>query len=266
LPDGIVTVRYGFVHALYQNALYAALQPTRKAAWSAAAAQALLDHYGDKSGDRAADLAVLFETARAPERAADHYLIAAENAARIFAHHEAVALARRGLALLETLPDTPERARRELPFQVTLGIQLQVVQGYAAPEAGRSYARARALCEQLQEDPLLFLVLWGLWMFHEVRSDLGKSLELAERLFALGQKAQDPAQLIQAHMALMVTSLSLGDPAATREHAEQGIALYDPERHGGHAHLYGQDPKSACLAFGAVALWLLGYPQQARER
>src|SRR5262249_12067760 len=161
LPVGKLSVRYGFVHALYQNALYAALQPTRKAAWSAAAAQALMDHYGEKSGDRAADLAVLFEAARDPERAADHYLIAAENGARSFAHHEAVALARRGLALLETLADTPERTRRELPFQVTLGIQLQVVQGYAAPEAGRSYARARALCEQLQDDPLLFLVLWG---------------------------------------------------------------------------------------------------------
>ena len=32
--------------------------------------------------------------------------------------------------------------------------------------------RARALCELLQDDPLLVLVLWGLWMFHEVRSDL----------------------------------------------------------------------------------------------
>ena len=45
-PDGALTVRYGFVHVLYQNALYAALQPTRKAAWSAAAAQALVSHYG----------------------------------------------------------------------------------------------------------------------------------------------------------------------------------------------------------------------------
>jgi predicted ATPase len=266
LPDGVVTARYGFVHALYQNALYAALQPTRKTAWSAAAAQALLDHYGDKSGDRAADLAVLFETARDPERAADHYLIAAENAARVFAHHEAVALARRGLALLETLPDTPDRARRELPFQVTLGIQLQIAKGYAAPEAGVSYARARALCEQLQEESLLFLVLWGLWMFHEVRSDLEQSLELAQRLFALGQKAQDPARLIQAHMALMVASFSVGNPASTHEHGEQGIALYDPKKHGHHAHLYGQDPKATCLAFGAVALWLLGYPDQAKSR
>jgi predicted ATPase len=266
LPDGLLTVRYRFVHALYQNALYAALQPTRKAAWSAAAAQALLDHYGKKSGDRAADLAVLFEAARDPERAADHYLIAAENAARVFAHHEAVALVRRGLAVLQALPDTPERARRELPFQVTLGIQLQVVQGYAAREAGRSYARARALCEKLHDEPLLFLVLWGLWMFHEVGSDLVKSLELAERLFALGQKAQDRAQLVQARMALMVTNLSLGKPAATREHAEQGVAIYDPERHSSHAHLYGQDPRTTCLAFGAVSLWLLGYPQQAKER
>ena len=33
-PDGTLTLRYGFVHVLYQNALYAALPPTRKAAWS----------------------------------------------------------------------------------------------------------------------------------------------------------------------------------------------------------------------------------------
>jgi predicted ATPase/predicted Ser/Thr protein kinase len=264
-PDGALTVRYGFVHVLYQNALYAALQPTRKAAWSAAAARALLSHYGEKSAGLAAELAELFEVGRDHERAIDYYQIAAENAARIFAHHEAVALAQRGLAVLQALPDTLERARRELPFQLTLGIQLQVVQGYAAPEAGRSYARARTLCEQSPEDPLLFLVLWGLWMFHEVRSDLGKSRELAEQLFALGQRTQDPAQLLQARMALAVTSFSLGDPAATREHAEQAVALYDPRRHGSHTHLYGQDPKVACLAFEAVAVWILGYPNQARR-
>src|SRR4029077_11787782 len=39
-PDRALTLRYGFVHVLYQNAFYAALQPTRKAAWSAGAAPA----------------------------------------------------------------------------------------------------------------------------------------------------------------------------------------------------------------------------------
>jgi predicted ATPase len=264
--DRTLTLRYRFVHVLYQNALYAALQPTRKAAWSVAAAQALLKHHGEKSAHLAAELALLFEVGRDHDRAAEHYHLAAENAVRIFAHREAVALAQRGLALLQALPETPQRARRELPLQMTLGIQQQVVHGYAAPEAEPTYSRAWALCEQLQESPPLFRVLWGLWMFYEVGSNLEKSRELADRLFDLARQANDPAQLVQAHMAQAVTSFSLGDPAATRDHTEQVVALYDPKRHAGHTHLYGQDPRVTSLAFGAVALWLLGYPDQAIER
>ncbi len=265
-PDGALTVRYGFVHVLYQNALYAALQPTRKAAWSAAAARALQGYYGEKSAGLAAELAMLFEAARDHERAADNYLVAAENAARIFAHHEALALARRGLALLQTLPDSSERARRELPLLVALGLQVQVAQGYAAPEAERTYARAHVLCEQVQEASLLFPVLFGLWMFYEVRSELGKSQALAERLFTLAQRAQDPAQLLQARQALAVTAHCLGDPLASREHMEQGIAVYETGQTSSPTFFYGQEPGVAHLAFGSVALWLLGYPDQAVER
>jgi predicted ATPase/predicted Ser/Thr protein kinase len=264
-PDGTLTVRYRFVHMLYKNALSAALQPTRRAAWNAGAARALLAHYGENSSGLAAELAELFEVGRDYERAADYYRLAAENAARVYGHHEAVALARRGLALLRTLPDTHERARRELPLQMILGIHLQIAHGYAATEAEPIYSRARALCEQLQEAGPLFQILWGLLGFYEVRSDLGKSRELAELLFTLAQKTQDTAKLLQARVALAVTSLSLGDPAATREHMEQGVALYNYKRHSSHAFLYGRDPGVACRAFGAVALWLLGYPDQAVE-
>src|SRR5262249_16609694 len=157
----------------------------------------------------------------------------------MFAPRGAVALARRGLAQLETLPDTPDRARRELRLRMTLGVQLQVVRGYAAPEAEHIYDRACTLCEQLQEAPSLFRVLWGLWMFYLLRPDLGKGRELAEGLFTL---AQDPAQTLQAHEALVVTFLHLGDPAVTREHMKQGMALYDLKRHSSLTDLYGQDP------------------------
>jgi predicted ATPase len=266
LPDRTLTLRYGFVHVLYQNTLYAALQPTRRAAWSAVAARALLGHYGEKSTGLAAELAMLFEAARDPERAAEHYLVAAENAARLFAHHEAVALARRGLAQLHTLPETTERGRREVLLQVTLAVQLQVAHGYAAPEVERTYVRARALCDMLPEAPAHFSVLWGLWMFYVVRSDLEKSRELADQLLLLAQRAQDRALLLQACLALAVTALSLGDLAGTRHHTEQAATLYDRVQHSSHALLYGQDPGVTCLAFRAVALWLLGYPDQAVQR
>lgn len=265
-PDTILTARYCFVHVLYQNALYAALQPSRKATWSAATAQALMNHYGEKSSGLAAELAMLFEAARDPWRAADYYLLAAENAARIFAHHEAVALARRGLAVLETLTDTPDRARRELLLQMVLGMQIQIAQGYAAPEAERIYARASVLCEQVQGASMLFPVLWGLWMLYEVRGAPRKALELAERLFALAQSDENQAHLLQARQALTITSFCLGDPSATRDYMEQAVALYDLKRDSRRPYLYALDPGVACLSFGAVALWLLGYPEQAVRR
>jgi hypothetical protein len=111
-PDRTLTLRYHFVHVLYQNALYASLRPTRRASLSAAVAQALVGYYGEKSTVVAGKLALLWEAAREFARAAACFLQAAQNAARLFADQEAVVLARRGLKLLEALPDSAERAAR----------------------------------------------------------------------------------------------------------------------------------------------------------
>ncbi len=49
-------------------------------------------------------------------------------------------------------------------------------------------------------------------------------------------------------------------------HAEQGMALYNPQQHSVLAFRYGQDHGVACLAFAAWALWHRGYPEQALVR
>jgi predicted ATPase len=47
-------------------------------------------------------------------------------------------------------------------------------------------------------------------------------------------------------------------------HQEQGLRLYDPQRHRTHAALYsGHDPGVCCRYRAAPTLWLLGYPDQA---
>jgi hypothetical protein len=107
LPNGSLTLRYQFVHVLYQNTLDAALQPSRRAAWSAAVARALLHFHRDQSSSLASELALLFEAGREPVLAIDHFVQAAHNAIRVYAFQEAAALARRGLELLAKLPDTP---------------------------------------------------------------------------------------------------------------------------------------------------------------
>ena len=43
------------------------------------------------------------------------------------------------------------------------------------------------------------------------------------------------------------------------------MALYDPQQHRSHT-LYGQDPGATSLYYAALALWYLGYPDQALQR
>jgi predicted ATPase len=261
-PDRTLTIRYHFVHSLYQQALAQELPPTRRAALSGRLAAALEAYQGGDASGAAAELAYLYESARDFGRAARHLCQAGRNAARVFAHQEAVELARHGLRLLEGLPPSPERDALELPLRVLLGLQLQVTEGFAAAAARDAYARARDLC-RASEGKTLFSILWGLWLFHKVRSELARAREMAEGLDALACRLNDPALALQAQQALAVTSLCRGEPTATVRHMEQATTLYDPVRHRSHSTQFGQDPGVACKAFGSVALWLMGYPDEA---
>jgi predicted ATPase len=90
--------------------------------------------------------------------------------------------------------------------------------------------------------------------------------ELAEQLLVLAQRLQHPVYLIEAYRALGNTLFWLGELAPARGYLEQGIALYDFQQHRSLGFLYGTDPAVICLSCAAWALWMLGYPDQARRR
>jgi predicted ATPase len=70
--------------------------------------------------------------------------------------------------------------------------------------------------------------------------------------------------LIEAHHALWTSLFTDGELAPARFHQEQGLRLYEPERHRAHAALYsGHDAGVCCRMQAAQSLWLLGYPDQA---
>jgi predicted ATPase len=87
--------------------------------------------------------------------------------------------------------------------------------------------------------------------------------EVGAQLLSLAQQPPDPALLLEAHRALAYIFGLLGEFASAREHAEQGMALYDPQQHHSHVVLYGQDPGMTCRVYAATALLALGYPEQA---
>jgi predicted ATPase len=263
LPDRTPTARYAFAHALYQNALYASLQPARRVALSAAVARALLDFYGEKNPSVATELALLFEAARHFPQAARYFLSAAEHAVGIAAHQEAAALARRGLDLLRALPEGAARARQELALLLALGVSLIATRGFASPDVEQTYARARALCEQEGDVSTLVPVLYGLWNVYLVRCDFPACEALAADVFALAHGQADSTFLHVAHNVLQQPLFHRGEFVAARRHQREGFALYDPSRHRTLTAVYGEDPGVGFLVYGAVTLWHLGYPDQA---
>ena len=175
---------------------------------------------------------------------------------------EAIAHLRQGLALLETLPETPERLQSEVDMLIALGASLIATKGSGALEAGETYTRARQLCQHLEDPSQLFPVLRGLHMYYHVRAELQTAHTLGEQLLTLAQQAQDSVMLVAAHRALGVTLYQLGAVASAHTHLAWGIALYDSQQHRAAAFLYGEDSGVVCHSYAALSLWILGYPEQ----
>src|SRR5499427_4499361 len=114
------------------------------------------------------------------------------------------------------------------------------------------------------ETPRLIPALLGLWRFYLLRAELGKAREVAEQCLLLVQRVGDPARLIVAHDTLGETLFFLGDFVHARTHLERAAALYDPQKRRPHRTLI--DPGVACLSLLAGTLWMLGYPEQARQK
>ena len=180
---------------------------------------------------------------------------------------EAISHLTKGTELLKTLPDTPERAQQELSLQIALGPAWLSTKGYAAPEVESTIPRARELCQQIGETPQLFPILQGLATFHSVRAEFQTAQELGTQLLNLAQRAQDPALLLRAHIALQSPLFWQGEFTAAYEHAEQGIALYGPlQQHTRVPQVLAQDPGVMCLILCGSRLMALGYPDQALKR
>ena len=265
-PDRTLTVSYQFIHVLYQNTLYASLQPTRRALLSGRVARALVRHYGERAGEIAGRLAVLYEAARDFRASAHYFLAAAQHAVTLFAFREAVSLSDRGLAALRALPDGNERIQQELGLQMIRGLALRSMKGWSAPEIEPVFARARELCHQLNDPPELFPVLWALTLFHAIRGDLREYRKRADELMGMANQSGNPAFLLGAHHLVGVSREFLGDMVEASRVLDRGRELHVPSEHLAYTAMYGLDPGMIARAMSSRPMWVLGYPDRALDR
>jgi DNA-binding SARP family transcriptional activator/predicted ATPase len=256
--------RYRFRHDLFQRYLYDNLDEVERGYLHEDVGNALELLHGDQAREIAVQLARHFEEAGIAEKALCYLHQAGEKALQLSAYDEGLAHLTRGLALLMTTPDSPERAEQELPLQLALGVANMGTEGPQSVGARQAYNRARELSQQMGKTSQLCRVLGDLAVVHYVQAEYLSARDLAQQALSLAQQSEEPLLAALDHFYLGGVSFALGEYTTARTHFQEMISFYDPEQHH-HPFLVlrGSDLGLTALAQDACCLWCLGYPDEA---
>jgi predicted ATPase/DNA-binding SARP family transcriptional activator len=265
--DGQLISRYQFQHIVSQKYLYSSLDPVERVHLHEQVAMNLERLYAAQETANVTAVAPLlarhFQEARI-ERKAIHYLhLAGKRAVELSAINEATNLLNRALALLMELPHSPERDQQELALQLTLGLAW-ISSSSPRQETKNAYTRARQLCQQTGETTKLCQILIGLSVYHYVRAEHQRGIELAQEALDIAQEANDSLLTWLGQWGLGFNLFARGEYEVAREHLVQITSSYDPQQH--HLSLvnrHASDAGTGAMAYEVCCLWCLGYPDQA---
>ncbi|MBV7328144.1 AAA family ATPase [Chloroflexi bacterium TSY] len=255
--------RYRFRHILFQKYLYNSMDKVERTYLHEAIGKVIERLYEDQTNSMSIQLARHFREAGLGLKAVDYLHIAGEQAIQSCAYQEADRLLTDALTLLGTLPDTAARTQRESRLHIARGNLLVITRGFGSEDARDAYKRTQKLYEQADATPELFPAQWGLWLVSYSQGQHRTARKLGEQLLRWANLIQDSDLLLQAHHALWTSYFSMGEFVLARNHFEQGLSLYNPQRHHAPHHFYGgHDAGVCCRNFGGPTLWFLGYPDQ----
>jgi class 3 adenylate cyclase/predicted ATPase len=257
-PDAV----YAFKHALVQDAAHGSLLRSSRQQLHAQIAEALETHSPEMMESQPELFAQHYAEAGLVEKSVAYWGEAGRRSAARSAMAEAAAQLQKGLDLLALLPDNPGRQRQELELCSALGAVLQAVKGYAAPETGQAYARARELWEQLGSPSEFLQIPYGQSRYHVGRGEPELAMCLDEDLLRLSRQRNDRAGLVTAHLSSGRNLMYMGRFASSRSHFEDALALYDPISHRSLVH-QPIHPQIGVQGFLGLALFCLGFPDQA---
>jgi predicted ATPase len=257
---------YTFKHSLVQDAAYSTLLRGRRQQLHARIAETLENQYPEIVATEPALLAQHCAEAGLNEKAVGYRLTAGQQALARSAMTEAVAQLTKGLELLANLPEGTARLQHELDLRIALGPALIATQGWAASATEETYARAGALCEQLDQRQQLGAVLFGQFAQQTQRGEFQLALERAAAVLRHGEARDDVFLILLGHHLVGYTHIVLGEFTLARADLEQSLALFDLGYRRTLLALTGTEEHVIIPLHLSRPLALLGYLDQARQR
>ena len=142
------------------------------------------------------------------------------------AFSEALESYQQAVALLNTLPESPERDGRELRLMSALLGVLKIIGGYTAPDFVEATAHARNLAEKSGNLAQLVLHVVAMWASANTSGDVPASTAFADQAIDLAQRSRNPASIALAHMAQIGARYLRADLLGAEEHFVRGNELF----------------------------------------
>jgi class 3 adenylate cyclase/tetratricopeptide (TPR) repeat protein len=252
---------YQFKHALIRDAAYEALLKSRRKDLHRLVASTINEKFAALKQAHPEVLARHWTEAGEVEPAIGEWSRAGKAARARNAFSEARESYRQALALLVTLPESPERDARELRCMSALLGVLKIIGGYTAPDFVEVTARARKLAEKSRNLSQLVLQVVGMWASASYSGDIPASTAFADQALDLAQSDGSPSSLALAHMAQIGSRYLRADLVGAEEYFVRGVKLFA-------AADFRRVPGSVAYTFGVASLnaWALGRADTARER
>jgi tetratricopeptide (TPR) repeat protein len=243
---------YDFSHDLLREAAYEAVSPPKRWLLHRRIAQGLeLLHAGD-TDTVVAQLAEQYARGGRPIQALAYYQRAADVAASMFAHAEAIRLHEKALSIIAGRPAGRDRDARELAVLESLAAPLNARDGYSSKRLQQTLEHSIALAGSLGRTDSTITGMVALWASRFVQGRIADSYDGAERALALADAGSKLSG--SAHFAVGGSAVSLGMPAEGLAHLELAAELA-PD-----AFLsIGSRPDIHAVAWAAHAHWLLGH-------
>ena len=248
---------YDFSHDLLRDTAYAQVSPPKRWLLHRRVAQALELLHADDTDTVSAQLAEQYARGGRPGRAVAYYRRAADVAAGMFAHAEAIRLHKEALSIVRNLPEGKDRDRQELEVLEAMAAPLNARYGYSSPQLQRTLERSIDLAESLGRRDSTLTGLVALWATQFVQGRIADGYQTATRALTL----VDPDSELSgpAHFAVGGSAVSLGMPAEGLRHLELAAKLASGAvwlSVGTRADVHG-------TAWAAHAHWLLGHDAEA---
>ena len=252
---------YQFKHALVQDAAYEALLKSKRRQLHRHVAQTISGRFAALAEVQPEILARHWTEAGEAEPAIAAWKKAAEAANARRAFKESEEGYRQALAMLYTLPESPERDASELDLFSAFVQLLTIIRGYSAPESVEAAAHARALAEK--GGNLVQLIQQGFWSWGNVlvSGDYPSAVALADQLLDLAQREGSHTSLAVGHLAQVQVRVYRGDLVGGEEHFARLCDLLE-------APGLNQFPGAIVITtgFASVGALAMGHADSARKR